>query len=521
MFFTKSLRVKTLLSALIPITLVLVAAAVIGLYSYDRVARDVVKQRDTELARISAARLSENLSRHSLSLQNLAAADDVRSLDPARLSSALKKAQSLLNIFDGGLVVYNSEGKALWSQPVDAESLGADIPARSELDKVRRTLRPAFSNIFQDQVSGGDVILIGVPIIGGDNEFNGVLAGMSNIKTSLLGATFANVLELKAGRSGYAYLVDGNGRVVYHRQTSLLGTKLAAIEPVIQVTRGETGAVVTEDPTGEQVISGFAPVQNTGWGVITQESWQSIVGPIQDRSWLLLALLVAGGVITGLLIYFAIGRILKPVKALTRGAQRIAGGDFGHTISANTGDEIQALAEQFNTMAGELKESYEDLEQKVAERTEELAQSEERYRTLFEESRDAIFVSLKGKVVATNQAALDLFGFTLEESIGSDVGDRYVDPADQERFRQEVQRRGFVRDFEVKLTKKDGTQMDCLLTASRRLSKDGGTPGEIQGLVRDITERRKAEEALLQQMQELAVLEERNRMAREIHDTLA
>ena len=164
MFFTKSLRVKTLLSALIPITLVLVAAAVIGLYSYDRVARDVVKQRDTELARISAARLSENLSRHSLSLQNLAAADDVRSLDPARLSSALKKAQSLLNIFDGGLVVYNSEGKALWSQPVDAERLGADISARSELDKVRRTLRPAFSNIFQDQVSGGDVILIGVPI---------------------------------------------------------------------------------------------------------------------------------------------------------------------------------------------------------------------------------------------------------------------------------------------------------------------------------------------------------------------
>ena len=172
-------------------------------------------------------------------------------------------------------------------------------------------------------------------------------------------------------------------------------------------------------------------------------------------------------------------------------------------------------------MAGELKESYEDLEQKVAERTEELAQSEERYRTLFQESRDAIFVSLKGKVVATNQAALDLFGFTLEESIGSDVGDRYVDPADQERFRQEVQRRGFVRDFEVKLTKKDGTQMDCLLTASRRLSNDGGTPGEIQGLVRDITERRKGEEALLQQMQELAVLEERNRMAREIHDTLA
>ena len=64
------------------------------------------------------------------------------------------------------------------------------------------------------------------------------------------------------------------------------------------------------------------------------------------------------------LIFFAIGRILRPVKDLARGAERIAGGDFDYTINATTGDEIQELSQQFNLMAGALKESYMVLEQR-------------------------------------------------------------------------------------------------------------------------------------------------------------
>ena len=134
----------------------------------------------------------------------------------------------------------------------------------------------------------------------------------------------------------------------------------------------------------------------------------------------------------------------------------------------------------------------------MAARTEELRESEERYRSLFEESRDAIFVSNEGRVVAANEAALELFGFTRDEAIGSDVGDRYADPNDWDRFRQGMERTGFIRDFEVKLLKKDGRVMDCLLTATRRHAEDGADPREIQGLVRDITERKRAEDTLRQ-----------------------
>ena len=226
--FAKSLRAKILLSALIPGTLVLVVVAVIVLYAYERVARDVVEQRDTEqLARVSAARLSEALTRHSRPLLNLASEVDVQSLERDRLSSAIERAQSQLAVFDGGVVVYNSEGVAIWSRD-NGDLEGTSFPLPSAFDEVRSTLRPVFSNVFTIPGSLEDAVLIGVPIAGAGNEFKGVLGGMANIQTSLLSATLAEVLEFKAGRSGFGYLVDGNGRVVYHRNSSQLARDLSA-----------------------------------------------------------------------------------------------------------------------------------------------------------------------------------------------------------------------------------------------------------------------------------------------------
>jgi signal transduction histidine kinase/DNA-binding NarL/FixJ family response regulator len=372
-FSIKSLRTKTILSALIPTALVLVVAAIIGLYSYEQAAREVIQQRDAELARVSAARLSENLGQYKRILRSVAAWGDVQSMERARLSSALEDAQNQLYVFDAGVVVYNNVGVALWSQPFAAERQGSNFPVPSDFDKVRRTLRPVFSDVFKDEISGKDVILVGVPIVGREAKFKGVLAGMFKMKYPLLGPIYAEVLQLKVGHSGYAYLVDSNGRVIHHPDGSQVGRNLVDTEQVMQAVKGEVGAILTENSTGETIISGFASVPGTGWVLITEERWESVVGPIRSYSTLLLGVLVGGGLLSCILIFFSIGRILRPIQYLTDGAQRIAEGDFDYTIAAKTGDEIQALARQFNAMASALKEFYADLEQRVADRTIKLA----------------------------------------------------------------------------------------------------------------------------------------------------
>ncbi len=125
-----------------------------------------------------------------------------------------------------------------------------------------------------------------------------------------------------------------------------------------------------------------------------------------------------------------------------------------------------------------------------------LRESEEQYRNLFEQSRDAIYITTReGKFLEVNQAFLDLFGYTREEINHLKAQETYANPDDRSEFQHDIEQKGSVRDFTVSLCKKDGAEMQCLLTATLRRADDGRILG-YQGIIRDITEHKQAEEAL-------------------------
>jgi len=143
-------------------------------------------------------------------------------------------------------------------------------------------------------------------------------------------------------------------------------------------------------------------------------------------------------------------------------------------------------------------------ERKKAE--EALRESEERYRSLFEASRDIIYIRTKeGNFVDVNPAALEILGYTKEDMLSLNVMDIYVDPAERIKFQQEIERSGSVNNFEIKLRKKDGTEIDCLVTSSVRLDRDGNILG-YQGIVRDITERKQEEEKMKRYTKDLEMI---------------
>ena len=132
--------------------------------------------------------------------------------------------------------------------------------------------------------------------------------------------------------------------------------------------------------------------------------------------------------------------------------------------------------------------------EKDSRRTIELLrESEERYRTLFQESQDAIFVrGTDGRVVDFNQAALDLFGYDREEWMTLNVSALYVNDDARVKFEQEIVASGSVKDYEQQLRRKDGEIITCLVTSSLRHDQTGSVIG-YQGMVRDITKLRTAE----------------------------
>lgn len=158
-------------------------------------------------------------------------------------------------------------------------------------------------------------------------------------------------------------------------------------------------------------------------------------------------------------------------------------------------------------------------ERKRAEQA--LRDSEKKYRDLFEQSGDAIVLTTQeSRFNGFNQAALDLFGYAREEMLRIKVDEVYANPDDRIRFQREIEEQGSLKNYELKLRKKDGTEIVCLYTAS---VWRGEGIGGYQGVVRDITERQQAERTLRELSGRLLQLqdEERRRIARELHDTTA
>ena len=131
---------------------------------------------------------------------------------------------------------------------------------------------------------------------------------------------------------------------------------------------------------------------------------------------------------------------------------------------------------------------------------EALRESEERYRTLFDQSKDGVYMTTSdGKLSEANQAYLDLVGFSREEAKDLDILEIYPEPAveNRQRFREAIEKTGSVRDYELKLKTKDGRLIDCLSTSMVKKAPDGTVIG-YQGIVRDITEFKQLQHQLIQ-----------------------
>src|SRR5512139_3891533 len=190
------------------------------------------------------------------------------------------------------------------------------------------------------------------------------------------------VSRIKVGERGQAYVVDGRGRLIAHPDISLVlrNTDMTRLAQVQAALREETPASVEDiqtvtDIQGRRVLTAFAPVAPLGWTVFVElpveEAYQPLIASVQRSALVLLAALC----LAALAGIFLARRMVVPIQTLRAGAARIGGGDLSQRISVKSGDELEALADQFNDMAGRLQESYAGLEKKVEDRTQALREA--------------------------------------------------------------------------------------------------------------------------------------------------
>ena len=127
---------------------------------------------------------------------------------------------------------------------------------------------------------------------------------------------------------------------------------------------------------------------------------------------------------------------------------------------------------------------------------ESLRNSEEKFRNLFEKSRDAICLTTRsGIVLDINQSGLVLFGYSREEMIGMDARELYYNSFTRKNFQKKIEQKGSLIEYEALMKKSSGAPMTCLLTSTVRRAADQSIVG-YQSIIRDITRRKLAEKAI-------------------------
>jgi PAS domain S-box-containing protein len=138
----------------------------------------------------------------------------------------------------------------------------------------------------------------------------------------------------------------------------------------------------------------------------------------------------------------------------------------------------------------------------------DLKLSESKYRGIFEGSKDMIFIHSRGGILKdVNQACVEMLGYGSKQKLLSlaSVERIYTNPLHRQVFQEQIDRHGFVKDFETAFKKQDGTRILCLVSGNAVRDANGKIIG-YEAIAKDITARMDGVRNLHQQHRELSLL---------------
>lgn len=280
---------------------------------------------------------------------------------------------------------------------------------------------------YVDATGGGLVVTVASPVYI-DNDFYGVVAADMQL-TQIT----KQVEALKIGQTGYAFMIDDAGRILsmppagyklfglnpnevnqedFFKQTIIgLGTQdlQAAVR---RMAAGGNGLLII-NANGVDTYVAFSPIRANGYSLALVAPVSELQGAIvaarnetqaQFQSGIrLLAIILISLLLLAILVSLLLGQVISgPIIRLTNVANQIVGGDLSARAVITGRDEIGSLSEAFNTMTSRLRESLQELENRVEQRTAELASANEK-----NERRAQQFESIS-QVAATITSTRDL-----------------------------------------------------------------------------------------------------------------
>lgn len=398
--------------------------------------------------------------------------------------------------------------------------------------------QPAWSSIYQwEDRPEITSISINYPIYNGSQQLIGVLGAdfiLSQISDFLQ--------SLNVSPSGQVVVIEQDGQVVassnintlyqevdgqFQRVNILAGNDLLLRDAAQQLHDRFGGfeqisetAILSMNLNQQPAFVSVTPWQDDlglNWLIIVAIPESDFMAKINANNrrtiWLTLAALgLAIGI--GILTARAISHPILDISAAT-GA--MAKGNLDQHVKEESNIvEVRTLAHSFNSMAEQLKDSFNTLEHK----NEALRIAEENFRSIFENALEGIFQSSpEGRFLNVNPALAQIYGYVSPQEMIEQITDiatqLYVDPERRTEFRDLLEQQGVAKDFEYRCYRKDGsiiwTQIDA-----RSVKDKNGDLLYYEGIVQDITARKQQEASWKRQFEELQVEIDHKQRARQV-----
>ena len=339
--WTRSLAGQIAILAAVPTAAVLLAVAVLTLFLNQHSRLETLLQAETDRA--------------------LALADPIeRALTDTLRANLRSTSPTPPNLF------LHRTTDASPTQQLD-EALRA--PATATIQQARSTDALALSNVIQTS-NGQSAIVAAIP------DGSVIRLGVIQVSSATAESPWRSLLQdlIPTAPNATLGLVDAAAYVAYHQDLDQLGRSVTSSgQPGDPLFQSASGALLRGPMVGTQRITGFAPLGATGWRLIVERPWTAAVEAFSGPGPLVLIPLLGAALLPAALIGLTAVRATRRLRDLALAARRIAAGDFRPIPTpVRTGDEIEDLTTQFESMARQLQSLYGSLEQRVADRTREL-----------------------------------------------------------------------------------------------------------------------------------------------------
>ncbi len=316
--------------------------------------------------------------------------------------------------------------------------------------------------------------------------------------------------ELRAGQTGYGFVLAKDGTFIFHpdahytMQSNILQLENSSMKALgAKMLSGASGLFRYFDK-GQIMVAFFQPIPIAGWSVANVLPEAELYAPAIKMIKLLAGLTCLFIVLVGTAILLAVQNLTRPLQLLATQAQAISAGNLDlPALALKSDDELGKLSDAFNVMTANLQTTMRGLRQ-----------SEDNYRSIFENSLLGIIqTSLDGRVLNANPAIMRMLGYDSFQAIElalTDINTQlYVVPEDRQQIIALLLEYGKVQGREVQFFRRDKSKISVVMNMAL-IRSPTGEPIRIESLVTDVSDRKKVEyerEVLQEQLVQAQKLE--------------